>query len=134
MNIPKYTQSFRNELTLKNYSFNTIKNYVSQVEYFLKHHQDKFTEPAKINETTIKKWLLQFKTRNAMCHAISAIKLFYIAVIKQPKKFEYIQYPRSEKTLPIIIEKQFLLDQITKIENIKHKAIIMLAYSTGMRV
>lgn len=134
MNIPKYIDLYRNELKLKNYSDNTIKNYTFQVKYFLKQHQNQFTEPAKINETTIKKWLLQFKTRNAMCHSISAIKLFYVSVIKQPKKFEYIQYPRSEKKLPQIIDKKFLLEKITKIENIKHKAIIMLAYSTGMRV
>lgn len=134
MNIPKYVEMYRNDLRLKNYSDNTIKNYSCQVEVFLKHFDTKFTEPSKINEQSIKNWLLQFKTRNAMCHAISALKLFYTKTIKQPLKFKYIQYPRSEKKLPQIIEKQYLLDQITKIQNKKHKAIISLAYSTGMRV
>ena len=101
---------------------------------FLRSQEKDFTEPAKINEKSIKDWLLQFKTRNAMCHAISALKLFYKITIKQPMKFRYIEYPRSEKKLPQIIEKQFLLNQISKIENKKHKAIIALAYSTGMRV
>jgi len=69
-----------------------------------------------------------------MCHAISALKLFYSKTIKQPFKFKYIEYPKSEKKLPKIIEKQYILNQIAKIENKKHKAIIALAYSTGMRV
>ena len=69
-----------------------------------------------------------------MCHAISALKLFYTKTIKQPLKFKHIEYPRSEKKLPQIIEKEYLLDQIAKIQNKKHKAIISLAYSTGMRV
>jgi site-specific recombinase XerD len=69
-----------------------------------------------------------------MCHAISALKLFYTKTIKQPLKFKYIEYPRSEKKLPQIIEKEYLLEQIAKIQNKKHKAIISLAYSTGMRV
>lgn len=134
MNIPKYVEMYRNDLKLKNYSDNTIKNYSSQVEIFLRNQQEQFTEPAKINEQSIKNWLLQFKTRNAMCHAISALKLFYSKTIKQPMKFKHIEYPRSEKKLPQIIEKEYLLEQISKIHNKKHKAIISLAYSTGMRV
>lgn len=134
MNIPKYVEMYRNDLRLKNYSDNTIKNYSCQVEIFLKHFDNKFTEPSKINEQSIKNWLLQFKTRNAMCHAISALKLFYTKTVKQPLKFKYIEYPRSEKKLPQIIEKEYLLEQIAKIQNKKHKAIISLAYSTGMRV
>ena len=134
MNIPKFVEMYRKDLTLKNYSDNTIKNYSCQVELFLKAHQTVFTEPEKINEQSIKNWLLQFKTRNAMCHSISALKLFYKTTIKQPMKFKHIEYPRSEKKLPRIIEKQFLLDKLSLIENKKHKAILTLAYSTGMRV
>ena len=35
MNIPKYVEMYRNDLRLKNYSDNTIKNYSCQVEVFL---------------------------------------------------------------------------------------------------
>lgn len=134
MNIPKHVEMYRNDLKLKNYSDNTIKNYACQVELFLKHYNSEFTEPSKINEEAIKKWLLQFKTRNAMCHSISALKLFYSKTIKQPLKFKHIDYPKSEKKLPQIIDKDFLLEKINGITNKKHKAIIALAYSTGMRV
>lgn len=129
MEIPKYLDLYRKELLLKNYSENTIKNYVSQVDLFLHGHTHLFTEPSKINEVAIKTWLLQFKTRNSMCHSISALKLFYKMVIKQPMKFRHVEYPRSEKKLPQIIDKDYLLDCISKIQNKKHKAIISLAYS-----
>jgi len=134
MEIPKYVNLYRKELELKNYSENTIKNYISQVDLFLRSQANVFTEPSKVNETAIKTYLLQFKTRNSMCHSLSALKLFYKMVIKQPMKFRYIEYPRSERKLPQIIDKEFLLDAILKIQNTKHKAIIALAYSTGMRV
>jgi site-specific recombinase XerD len=49
-------------------------------------------------------------------------------------KFKYIEYPRSEKKLPRVIDKKFLLDKLSLIQNKKHKAILTLAYSTGMRV
>lgn len=134
MNIPKYIELYRKELVLKNYSYNTIKNYSSQVELFLITQQKNFTEPSKINETAIKNYLLQFKTRNSMCQGISSIKLFYQTVIKQPLKFKHIQYPRTEKKLPQVIDQQFLLQRISEIKNIKHKAIISLAFSVGLRV
>jgi len=50
MEIPKYLNLYRKELTLKNYSENTIKNYSSQVDLFLRNHNQLFTEPSKINE------------------------------------------------------------------------------------
>ena len=134
MQIPKYVELYRKDLMLKKYAENTIKNYCFQVEYFLKSQQNNFTEPSKINEKSIKEWLLQFKTRNSMCHSISALKLFYKLTIKQPLKFKHIEYPRSEKKLPQVIDKDFILDRLSKIENKKHKAIISLAFSTGMRV
>ena len=37
MNIGKYISMYSEDLKLKNYSDNTIKNYCSQVELFLKH-------------------------------------------------------------------------------------------------
>lgn len=94
MEIPKHLTLYRKELVLKNYSENTIKNYVSQVDLFLRGHNHLFTEPSKINETAIKTWLLQFKTRNSMCHSISSLKLFYKLVVKQPMKFKYIYFSK----------------------------------------
>lgn len=134
MNFPKYVDLYRNDLKLKGYSKNTIKNYSSQIELFLKSQSNHFSEPSKINEKTIKDYLIQFKTRNSMCHALSALKLFYKITIKQPMKLKHIEYPRSEKKLPQVIDKDFILDRISKIENKKHKAIIALAFSTGLRV
>jgi site-specific recombinase XerD len=134
MNIGRYTELYSEDLKLKNYSSNTIENYKSQVAAFLKYFNDVATKPSEISEKQIKQWLLLATSINGRKHRISAVKLFYKLTGKQPLKFKNIEYPRSEKKLPKIIEKQFILDKIEKIENKKHKAIISLAYSTGMRV
>ena len=122
------------DLKLKNYSENTISNYCSQVKCFLEYFDNVATKPSEISEKQIKEWLLLANSINGRKHRISAVKLFYKYTGKQPLKFKHIEYPRSEKKLPQIIEKEYLLDRISKIENKKHKAIISLAYSTGMRV
>lgn len=134
MNIGKYLEMYSEDLKLKNYSSNTIENYCSQVKLFLQHFDKVATKPSEISEKQIKEWLMLANSINGRKHRISAVKLFYKLTGKQPLKFRHIEYPRSEKKLPQIIEKDFLLDRISKIENSKHKAIIALAYSTGMRV
>lgn len=134
MEIPKYLISFRKMMTLRNYSKNTIENYCCQVELFLRAMDGKFTEPAKVNEQAIVDYLLRFKSHNTNKHAQCALRLFYKSIIHQPKKFKFIPYPKKEKSLPKVIDKEYLLSCIEKIQNKKHKAIIALAYSTGMRV
>jgi site-specific recombinase XerD len=65
---------------------------------------------------------------------INAIKFLYEKVLD--KKYDKINFqrPRKEKHLPQIIDRDFLLDKINQIQNLKHKAIISLAYSVGLRV
>lgn len=134
MEIPKYIELYRKDLILKNYAKVTVENYVSQVGIFLNHYDRTFTEPSKINETAIKDWLLLSNSVNGRKHRISALKLFYALTIKQPMKFKYIQYPRSDKRLPIVLSQQEIQNMFTVCENLKHKVILALLYSTGLRV
>lgn len=134
MNIGNYLSRYSEDLKIKNYSENTISNYVSQVGLFLKRFNSQVTKPSEITEKMIKAWLLEAKSINGRKHRISAVKLFYSLTGKQPLKFKYIEYPKSEKNLPKIIDKNKILEAIAGITNLKHKAIITLAFSTGMRV
>lgn len=134
MIIPKYTEMYRKDLTLKNYAKNSIDNYVSQVTSFLNHYNSKFTEPSKINESAIKDWLLLANSVNGRKHRLSALKLFYQFTIKQPMKFKYIEYPRVDKKLPIVLSVEEIQRMFNACENKKHKVILGLLYSCGLRV
>jgi integrase/recombinase XerD len=133
MSSPKWIELFRRDLELKNYSKNTIDNYTSQVVCFLNRFSD-FYEPSKINESNIKTWLLEAKSVNGRIHRLSALKLFYKYTIKQPMKLRHIEYPRAEKKLPQPLDVSEIQDIINTVSNIKHKSIICLLYSTGIRV
>jgi site-specific recombinase XerD len=134
MNIPKHIEDYRKDLNLKNYAQNTIENYVSQVHCFLNRFQGIFTEPSKINETSIKTWLLEANTINSRKHRISAVKLFYTHTVKQPLKFRHIEYPRSDKKLPIVLSQDEVQKMFDVCDNKKHKVILSLLYSCGLRV
>jgi site-specific recombinase XerD len=92
MNIGKYLELYSRDLEIKNYSKNTIENYVSQVSCFLHHFEKVATKPSEISESKIKDWLLEAKSINGRKHHISAVKLFYTLTGKQPLKFKYIEY------------------------------------------
>jgi site-specific recombinase XerD len=134
MQIPKHIELYRKDLMLKNYASSSIDNYVSQVKCFLEYFNGKFTEPAKVNESAIKDWLLMANSINGRKHRLSALKLFYALTVKQPMKFKYIEYPRSEKKLPIVLSQEEIQKMFDVCENLKHKAILALLYSAGLRV
>lgn len=134
MNIGKYTELYSEDLRLKNYSQNTIENYVSQVKCFLEYFNNTATKPSEISETKIKEWLLQANSINGRKHRISAVKLFYKLTGKQPLKFKHIEYPRSEKKLPIVLSQEEVQKMFDACENLKHKTILTLLYSCGLRV
>lgn len=134
MNIPKYVELFRNEITRKGFRNATIKNYVSCVEVFLKYFNGKETEPVKINEQQIKDYLATFKTQNTQRANHSAIKCFYLYTLKQPNKFKYIEYCKRDRNLPIVLSVAEIQKLFNVCINIKHKAILSLLYSAGLRV
>ena len=75
-----------------------------------------------------------FTSTSQQNQIINAIKFFYEKVLN--RKYGKIDFtrPRKEKKLPRVIDNVYLLDCINKIENLKHKTIISLAYSVGLRV
>lgn len=134
MNIGKYVQKYSDDLRFKNYSERTIENYACQVRMFLEYFNKTATKPSEISERQIKAWLMLAETLNTRKQRISAVKLFYSITGNQPLKFRHIEYPRAEKHLPQVIDGCFIRSRIEGIQNLKHKAIIMLAYSVGLRV
>jgi integrase/recombinase XerD len=134
MNIGKYVQLYSEDLRLKNYSESTIQNYCSQVKCFLSYFEKTATKPSEISERQIKEWLLLSNSINGRKHRISAVKLFYQLTGKQPLKFKYIEYPRSEKKLPIVLSQGEIQSMFDACDNLKHKAILALLYSAGLRV
>lgn len=134
MNIGKYVQVYSEELLLKNYSHSTIKNYSCQVELFLKYYESVATKPSEISEEKIKKWLLLANSINGRKHRISALKLFYKMVVRQPLKFKYIEYPRSETKIPQPLSEHEVQLLFSHCFNLKHKTILSLLFMCGLRV
>lgn len=90
MKISTFTQKYEQVLRVKQYSSNTIKNYSTQVEIFLKYFKEK-DSPKHISSDEIEKYLLTSKCINSQRHAHSALKLFYRLTVHQPLKFKFME-------------------------------------------
>ena len=125
---------FKNNLRYLNYSNNTIDMYCFFVnEYIIKIKKDPYNLTYSDLNTYLNNY--KFSSISKQNQVISSLKKYYEIILKKSDiHLDKIKRPRKEKRLPQIIEKDFLLEKISKIENLKHKAIISLAFSTGMRV
>ena len=133
MNFPKYELEFVNEMNRRNYSKETIKNYVSCLKMFFEYFKLK-EHPLHINETEIKEYLGKFKVTNTQRSQHGSIKKFYEICIGQKEKFKYIPYARKEQKLPIVLSQEEIQKMFSVCDNKKHKVILALLYSCGLRV
>jgi len=66
--------------------------------------------------------------------AAQSISFFFRHVLKNVYVIPSVIYPRSTSKLPPIMSREEIKAMIDAVKNIKHRTIIMLLYSTGMRV
>ena len=132
MNISEHLANFIQEMKRRNYSQNTIDNYVSCLNIFF----DKSTKdhPKNINEQDIKNFLFQLKEVNTQRNYHSAIKKFYDVCLGQKEKFKYIPYAKKNEKLPIVLSVDEIQKMFSVCQNTKHKVILALLYSCGLRV
>ena len=124
-------------LKLRQYSQNTIKTYISMFKMFMKYYSEKQLD--EITEEEIRDYLLFLveKKNVSQSHqnqSINAIKFYYEKVLGQAVKKYYIQRPKREKKLPIVCSVEEVAAILKGTANLKHKCILYLIYSAGLRL
>lgn len=134
MNISIYIQNFERDLKQIRFSGATVKNYSSNLKLFLEHFKEK-DSPKHISSDEIKNYLIQVADNSNYQNAVhSSIKKFYDITVQQKNKFNFIPCAKKERKIPLVIDMDILKAKIDKIENLKHKAILTLTASVGLRV
>lgn len=128
-------EEFLQKLELKRYSNSTVKSYIHSFESFINYYIDR--ELLSINENDIRLYLQKLikeeRSNSYINIAINAIKFYYEMVLGMPNRFYSIERPRRESKLPKVLSKQDILSIIKNTNNIKHKCIVSLLYSSGLR-
>ena len=128
-----YYEICNQKLKYLNYSDRTIKSYLFYINQFLTNTK---ISPIRLTASDFQSYLdgYSFTSTSQQNGVINAIRFLYKFGLN--KKYDKVSFkrPKSEKKLPQVIDSNYIKFQLSKIENIKHKAILTLTYSVGLRV
>lgn len=133
MNPTNWLNRYCVDSKLKYPSIKTQECYQSSVKLFL--YDFSYCEtPSHIKTDDVKKWLLKFETVNTRNHKLCAIKSFYEITVGMPLKLDKIPFSKKDKKLPIVLSVDEIQRMFNVCDNKKHKVILALLYSCGLRV
>ena len=131
----KILKIFEEKLRYKNYSNNTIKLYVSYLKLFLEKEDIKDPYQISIQQIVLFLESYIYTSRSQQSQFIGSLKLFAKYILnKKDIHICKIERPKAEKKLPKVVDVDLIKPRLQKIENLKHKAILTLTYSVGLRV
>ena len=142
--IKRYEEYLEKEL---NYSANTIKSYLSDINDYQLYLEDYNIKYLKINRNNIRDYLKILDdnklTNKTIARKLTSLRMFYeylldIKLINN-NIFNNISNPKIEKNLPHYLNYNEIDDLINNLPNesifdIRNKLIIELLYSTGIRL
>ncbi len=135
-NQDKEIARFKNYLQSKRYSGNTLKVYADTLSIFMRYFSTKAME-AITNEDLItfnNDYILKNKfSASYQNQIVNAVKLYFSAIQHKRLDVELIHRPRREKVLPNVLSKEEVKAILNVHVNIKHKMMLSLMYSCGLR-
>lgn len=135
MSYQPLIQAAIDEMNLRGYSPRTIGSYSSNLNKFL-NFTDKPVEDLTTDD--VRAYLLDLKGQKLSTSYIngsySVCQLFFKVVLKKPFSLTDVPRVKNTKKLPMVLSKSEVIAILDSIENMKHRAILMTAYSAGLRV
>jgi integrase/recombinase XerD len=117
-----------------NYSPKTKSNYISHISKFLESLGNKQIIHSSSDDFQNYLDNYEFTSVSQQNQVINAIRFLYKEVLNKKSDKVSFKRPRSEKKLPKVIDSDLIISKLNNIENIKHKAILTLTFSVGLRV
>lgn len=138
--IPNYRQcpdTYIEKLEVLRYSANTIKAYSDLFREFLNYYHTR--RPDEITEKEIIAYMRYLVNERGVStsyqnQAVNSIKFYFEKVMGSNRRTYYIDRPKREKTLPDVLSEEEVRSILKGVENIKHRAMLMLTYSAGLRL
>lgn len=124
------------DLEIRGYSETTKKYYISHVMRFAQHFKK---SPELLGEDEIYEYLhyciIEKQLSEGTVNTIhSALKFFYTKTLGRDWRVEKLARMKERKKLPVVLSQSEVKSILDATENLKHKAILMTIYASGLRV
>jgi integrase/recombinase XerD len=133
--MSKLRQQMNRAMNLKDFSPRTQQSYLAAVEGLVKFHRK---SPERLTQKEIEDYLLHLKdegksasTRNVI---ISGLRFFYQHTLENSAIALSLPSRRKPKILPEVLSRKQVRVIIDTPADLKHRLILMTAYSGGLRV
>lgn len=128
-------KKMKKRLSVSNHSQQTVINYLRSVEYLCKY-TSKHPNDLAVDEIIDYLYDLQyhkFRAWRTIKIYVAGIRWYFTYIENNPEFALKIPYPKEEKDLPIVCSREELYKLFSSCENLKHKVMLILIYSSGMR-
>jgi integrase/recombinase XerD len=124
------------EMQIRNYSERTIVSYIHCIERLSLYYN---SSPDLLSIDQIKSYLHycvvnKQEAASTLNQIISAVRILFIDVLQRSWEPLKLKRARKEKKLPEVFSTQEISALIGIVKNIKHRSILITAYSAGLRV
>jgi site-specific recombinase XerD len=128
-------EEYLQKLELRQYALSTAKTYINLFEVFSNHFIK--WDLIQIDEEVIRNYMQELiqqgKSDSYVNQMINSIKFYYEVVLEMPNRFYSVERPIKKDKLPKVLSKEEVLAIIENTNNIKHRCIVSLLYSAGLR-
>ena len=123
-------------LKSKRYSGSTIGTYMDSIQTFLRYYSTKNLSEITNEDLIIfnnEYILANHYSASYQNQIVNAVKLFFRNIENKQLQPELIHRPKTQKLLPNVLSKEEIKLILNAHSNIKHKAMLSLIYSCGLR-
>ena len=129
--------AYEQKLILRAYSLSTISSYKMTFTKFLASNKDKDID--NLTKTDLEQYvynqIVKYKISESKQNIIiNALKFYYEKVLGKPRTLYELQRPKSYKSLPNTLSEKEVIKLLRLTTNLKHKCILSLMYSGGLRL
>ena len=124
------------ELQLRGLTPKTQKIYLREVSNYAKYFGK---SPEELGEKDLREYLLYLLNERKLAKGTyrfdyQGLKFLYKHTLKREEVVEKIRCPRGKKKLPVVLDLAEVKMLLSVMENIKHRAILTITYSAGLRI
>ena len=127
-------ETMKREMLRRKFSKRTIETYLFCINQFFKRNSK---DPRKISKKDVQEYLgdlaQEDKSGSTLNIHLSAVKFLLEEVLRKNIHID-LKYSRRPKSIPTFLTKDETKELFNVIENKKHKLMVELMYSAGMRV
>ena len=124
------------DMRVRNLSSNTQRLYVDRVAKFAQYFGK---SPELLGPEDVRTYQVYLVHQKRACSSmlqqtVCALRFLYRNTLGKEWALPYIPTPRREKKLPVVLSQEEVSRFLDNLPNLKHRALIMTAYATSMRV